>query len=129
MAIDKMDGTFKVTISNGSYGSVTFAPQEMSVGIQDVDYDSGRAADGTMHRNKVATKRKFNFTLKPMGTAELMSILTIIENNPSFTATCPDPSQESGYYTGTFYRGDISCPAYNLEHDIWNQTTFNIIEF
>ena len=110
---------------------VSFAPQKLTVDIQAVDYDSGRNADGTMERNMLGEKRKAEISLPPMHSAELRLIMNAISGteNAAFQATIPDPWTSSGTYTGTFYVGDRSTPVYNFSMDIWNDVSFNIVEY
>ncbi|MBO7673613.1 MAG: hypothetical protein J6S63_01230 [Atopobiaceae bacterium] len=125
-----LDDTFKITITDG-VDTVTFSPQEYSLVISGVDYDTGRVASGMMERNQVGEKRSCQIQLPPMHTAELQPIMKIVSGvvHTSFTATIVDPTQPSGYYTGTFYVGDRTLPAYNFHLDLWNGATFDIIEF
>lgn len=121
-----MDANSKV-ILNG----VSVLPQELTVSIQAVDYDSGRNADGTMERNMLGEKRKAEISLPPMHSAELKTIMNAIcgTNNVAFQATFPDPWSSTGTYTGTFYVGDRSAPVYNFSLDIWDKVSFNIVEY
>lgn len=121
-----MDANSKV-ILNG----ISVLPQELTISIQAVDYDSGRNADGTMERNMLGEKRKAEISLPPMHSAELRPIMNAISGteHAAFQVTMPDPWTSSGTYTGTFYVGDRSAPVYNFALDIWNNVTFNIVEY
>lgn len=108
---------------NGVY----VAPQQLTCGIMDVDYEAGRTADGKMHRNKVATKRKVSVTMPPCATSVIQPLLAAMDH-ASFTVTVPDPREPGGSYTGTFYVGDRTVPIYNYALDIWNGLTFDLVE-
>lgn len=72
--------------------------------MQDIDYDAGRAADGTMQRNRVARKRKVNVTWPPMSKSDVSRVLS------SMTGECFDVTawdfEAGGYVTMTAYVGD-----------------------
>ncbi len=72
--------------------------------IQDIDYDAGRAADGTMQRNRVARKRKVNVTWPPMSKANVSKVLSSMTAE-SFTVTAWD-FEANGYVTMNAYVGD-----------------------
>lgn len=127
-----MDKNTKVTITgkvNGNVTSVAFSPQDLTVEINGVDFDSGRMANGMMERNMVAEKRKATISLPPMHSAELQEIMSVVcgLENASLQATIPDPWL--GTYSGTFYVGDRSAPIYNCALDIWNKVSFSIVEY
>ena len=102
-------------------------PQEMMVRIQDVDFDSGRTADGTMHRNRVNVKRKIELKFPPMSTQEISKVLKAVDGE-SFTVTYLDP-YDGAEATRTFYSGDREAPVYNFALNIWKSCSFNLIEF
>lgn len=114
---------------------VLFSPQEMTVSIQAVDYDSGRTADGTMHRNMVAQKYKYSIKLAPMhsgdelvpGGGQTLPDLLNVLMKAEFTFEAPDPVT-MGVKSGTFYVGDRSIPVYNFKLDIWDSLSFDVIE-
>lgn len=130
MTQSSLNDTYKITIGSGN-DAVTFSPQEYSLVISGVDFETGRVASGMMERNQVGEKRSCKITLPPMHTAELAPILRAINGveHTSFTATVIDPSQETCYYTGTFYVGDRTMPCYNAHLDLWDASTFDIIEY
>lgn len=125
-----LDDTYKITITDGT-DTVVFSPQEYSLVISGVDFETGRVASGVMERNQVGEKRSCKMTLPPMHTDELMPIMKIVSGieHTSFTATIVDPTQATGYYTGTFYVGDRTLPAYNFHLDLWDAASFDIIEY
>lgn len=117
----------KVNI-NGVY----VAPQELTCAIMDIDFEAGRTADGTMHRNKVATKRKYSITLPPCRTRVIRPILKAVHTangqSAHFRCTFPDPMEDDCSYSGTFYVGDRSVPVYNYALDIWGHLSFELVE-
>jgi len=125
-----LDDTYKITITDGN-DTVVFSPQEYSLVISGVDFETGRVASGMMERNQVGEKRSCKITLPPMHTDDLQPIMKIVSGvvHTSFTATIIDPTQATGYYTGTFYVGDRTLPGYNWHLDLWDAVTFDIIEY
>lgn len=108
---------------NGVY----VAPQEFTFNVMDVDFESGRTADGTMHRKRVGVKRKYNVSLPPCHTEDLQPILAAMAP-VTFKCTFPDAMSASGYYTGTFYVGDRTVSVYNYAMDLWNSCSFDLVE-
>ena len=125
-----LDDTYKITITDG-VDTVTFVPQEYSLVISGVDYDTGRVADGTMERNQVNEKRSCQITMPPSNTDTVRPIIQMVSGlaHTEFTATIIDPSQATNYYTGKFYCGDRTLPCYNAYLDLWDAWTFDIIEY
>lgn len=125
-----MSANSRVIFGSGS-SAVQTIPQEMTVSINAVDYDSGRVADGTMERNMLGEKRKVELTFPPMHSAELRRIINAVSgtDNAKLTATFPDPWSSTGTYSGDFYVGDRSAPVYNFSMDLWNNISFNIVEY
>lgn len=72
--------------------------------MQDIDYDAGRAADGTMQRNRVARKRKVCVTWPPMTPDKVSRVLSSMTAE-SFTVRAWD-FEAGGYATMTAYVGD-----------------------
>lgn len=72
--------------------------------MQDIDYDAGRAADGTMQRNRVARKRKLCVTWPPMSLDKVSRVLSSMTAE-SFSVTAWD-FEAGGYSTMTAYVGD-----------------------
>ena len=115
-------------------GGISFSPQSLTCAIQAVDYDSGRTADGKMHRNMVATKYKYQVKLAPMHSNDklegvhTMSDLLAAMGGAEFQFSAPDPMDASSDYSGTFYVGDRTIPVYNFKLDIWDSMSFDVIE-
>lgn len=115
--------------SNGSsFVDLALIPSKMTVLIQDVDYDSGRTADGYMHRNKVSVKRKIEFTFPPTSDESGMSTLLSQFGQDSFYLTYFDPQTNSAQ-TKRFYTGDRTMPVYNFLLGLWDAMTFNVVEY
>ena len=72
--------------------------------MQDIDYDAGRAADGSMQRNRVARKRKVCVTWPPMSKAQVSRVLSSMTAS-SFSLTAWD-FEAGGYATIIAYVGD-----------------------
>lgn len=116
-------------------GGISFSPQELGWGIYAIDFDSGETADGTMERNMVGTKYKYEITIAPIHSGDVLpgnssgkklkDLLNILLS-PSFTATMPDPLGTT--ITSTFYVGDRTGSFYNFALDLFDATKFNIIE-
>ena len=100
----------KITKSNGTVVVLPY-PQEYTPEIYDVDAaTTGRNAAGTMIRDRVARKHKFNYKWAALSQTELSEILGAIQG-VSFTLTTADP--ETGAKTNyTVYPGNRSMPVY-----------------
>lgn len=123
----------KVTKGNGD---VIWLPNpahdKMEVAVQDVDYDSGRTADGKMYRDRkrggTTAVRKVSCTFPPLSPANLASTLQAI-NEAFFTLEYPDP-YTGQRRSGTFYCGDRTAPMYSLISGVWQwkELTVNFVE-
>lgn len=97
--------------------------------IQDVDYDSGRTADGTMHRNRVGRKRKLSVTWPPMGKADVAKVLS------SMTAVGFDvrawDCEKGAYDTMYAYVGDRTVPVLSeiLHGGLCDSFTCDFVEY
>lgn len=122
---------FTVTKADGTVVNLPY-PQEYTQDLYDVDAaTTGRNAAGTMIRDRVARKQKFNCKWAALTAAQLQTILQACED-VSFQLTVPD------IYTGarkTFnvYVGDRSAPIYwypSNDNTTWMYTslTMNFIE-
>lgn len=102
-------------------------PSKLKVDIQDVDFDSGRTADGVMHRNRVATKYKIELgwpAMEPDKVARCLQAVTADQFQVTFLSPLTNSS-----YTGTFYAGDRSVPVYNYQIGLYDAFGFNLVEF
>lgn len=103
-------------------------PKKFTVGIQAVDGDSGRNANGDMTRDYIATKRKIELEWGALSDSEISPILKAVMS-PFFEVTYPDP-MEGSIITKTFYVGDRSSPTYSWNDKLpkWEGLTMNYIE-
>ena len=92
-----------------------YYPASFSVTVEDVDFESGRNANGLMVRDKRATKRTLSITMPPMKAAQAAQLLNDISGT-SFNVTYYDPYETiyslSSYTTKTFYPGNRTCTVY-----------------
>lgn len=89
---------------------------------------SGRTADGAMHRDRVAVKRKIEMTFGVLSWPEISAVLTALRD-PFVKFTYPDP-QTGGYETRTVYTGDRTA-AYAVgkgNNIMWSGLKFNLTE-
>lgn len=121
----------KITRNNGSITVLPY-PQEYTPEIYDVDAaTTGRNAAGTMIRDRVARKHKFNYKFPPLSQADATEILAAVQD-ASFTLTTASP--ETGAKTNyTVYVGDRSLPVYWMpNHDnaswLYSSLSLNLIE-
>lgn len=103
-------------------------PSAMTVGIMDIDGESNRTADGTMIRDRIATKRKLQCSWNALTTTEMSTLLQSM-NDEFFSVQYLDP------YTGTeqtktFYVGDRSAPVYRLVSgkELWSGLKADFVE-
>lgn len=82
-------------------GVVPPIPSELDIIQSDLDLDPQRAADGTLHRNKVAVKMKFELTFPPMDKTSMTSLLNQIKKD-SFEVEYEDIFT-GAIKTGIFY--------------------------
>lgn len=117
------------------YVNSTFLPnpQEMSVSVQDVDYESGRNQSGYMFRDRVRgganAPRKIEVKFPPLTMTQVKTVLQAV-NGASMQVCYPDP-YEGAYREGTFYVGDRKAPLYMKTSSgyLWTDLAFNFIEY
>ena len=121
----------KITRNNGTVIVLPY-PQEYTPEIYDVDASTtGRNAAGTMIRDRVARKHKFNYKFPPLSRADATEILGAVQD-VSFTLTTASP--ETGAKTNyRVYVGDRSLPVYWMPtHDnaswLYSSLSLNLIE-
>lgn len=117
--VTKADGVTQVTLPY---------PQEYTQDLYDVDAaTTGRNAAGTMIRDRVARKHKFNCKWAALSHADLVKILQATEDS-GFWLTVPD------IYSGTsqtfhVYVGDRSAPVYwypSTDSTTWMYTSLSM---
>lgn len=96
---------------------------------QDIDGpNSGRAMDGTMYRDRVTTKFRFDVTCRPLTASEAATVLSLIQ--PEYiTVTFTDPLTNN---TVTKQAYSNNVPAQYLMKidgkEYWGGITFPVIE-
>ena len=90
--------------------------------------NSGRTLDGTMHRGRVAIKKKLEVTCRPLATAQSRIVLTAIA--PEFVdVTYDDP--KDGLVTKRMYCSTRPAACLTVFDDgtaLWDDISFNLIE-
>lgn len=111
-------------------GTVVKTPQSLEPIIQDIDAKASRDANGLLHRDRVAIKRKLTIKWGPLTIAECSTILKAVSGQ-FFSCTYLDP-QEGGMVTKTFYVGDRTTPVYTLNPTtsqyVWTSLSMDFIE-
>ena len=108
-------------------------PQEMSVSVQDVDYESGRNQTGYMFRDRVRgganAPRKIEVKFPPLSMSQVSAVLQAV-NGASMSLTYPDPYTGANR-TATVYVGDRKAPLYSVVNGeyLWTDLAFNFIEY
>lgn len=102
-------------------------PKSFQVGVQDVDGETGRNANGDMVRDRITTKRKLEIEWGMLTQSECSAILSAV-SAVFFSVSYPDPI--SGQSTRTLYVGDRTAPAYSFTNKFkpWSGLKFNLIE-
>ena len=112
-------------------GETIETPAKIEWSLQDLSSDSsGRTIDdGTMHKDRLAQKRKLTCTWPPMSWAQAALLLQKVSTNTFFAITYPDmlSGQEE---TRTFYVGDRKASTlFCKDGDQWvNGIAFDFIE-
>ena len=102
--------SFVITKQDNSSVTLPY-PQEYTPEIYDVDAaTTGRNAAGTMIRDRVAIKHKFNFKWAALTQSQLQTLLGAV-SDVSFTLTCIDMASGTRK-SYTVYVGDRSAPVY-----------------
>ncbi|MCP0886924.1 hypothetical protein LB941_06205 [Ligilactobacillus sp. WILCCON 0076] len=106
------------------------APASLEVAIQDIDTKASRDANGLLHRDRVAIKRKLTVKWGPLTVSECSMILKAISEQ-FFSCSYLDP-QEGGIVTKTFYTGDRTMPFYTFNpattEYVWQNLSADFIE-
>ena len=106
------------------------APTFLKVTVLDLDdaEASKRTADGTMHRDRIAVKRKIDMGFGPLNWEQTSATLQLLKNK-FVECTYPDP--ETGMFeTKTFYSTDRETAfLVNRGSEIyWSGLRFSLIE-
>ena len=110
-------------------GVAIATPKSFQVDISDLDGETGRNANGTLIRDRIATKRKLSCAWPSLSMGEVSTLLQAVENK-SFTVEYPDPMAGANM-TKTFYVGDRQMPVYMKKNGqvVWEGLTMNFIEY
>lgn len=102
-------------------------PSDFQCGIEDID-KAERNAKGELIKERIATKRKLEFTYKFLSQEDCAALLQKISGN-FFTVEYPD-SQTGALRTGTFYSGGRAAGAIDYRNSVirWKDIKFNLIE-
>lgn len=106
-------------------GVVMPAPLPYTVNIQDLDGNSGRAADGGMIRDRVGTKRSINLEWANLSDSEAALVLSSVSS--IFFPVIYDDPLEGTNTTKTFYVGDRAVAKGTLS-GYTSKVSFNVIE-
>lgn len=112
-------------------GTAIKNPSEMTVGIQDLDYEAGtgRNQAGEMFRDRVAVKRKLTCKWNVLNRDQLKDLLTAM-TPVFFQVTYYDPLTDA-QRTMTAYVGDRTAPIYCFDPSgkaIYRSLSANFIE-
>ena len=103
-------------------------PKNFKVTINDIDSENTtRDARGTMHRDRIAVKRKLEIEYPPIFDTELKPLLNAL-SNVTMSVTFRDITGD--ILTKTMYVGDRSGSLYSNadEIDFWENFKFDLIE-
>lgn len=108
-------------------GATVVAPRSFQVGIQDIDGETGRDANGNMVRDRITTKRKLDCEWGMLTQSEMSTLLNAVTSE-FFSVTYPDPI--TGQTTKIFYVGDRTSPSYSFNEKFkpWSGLKMNFIE-
>lgn len=120
----------RVGTSAGSLSEVP-APDELNYGLQDVSAsDAGRVQDAnvTMHKNRIAQKRKLSLVWKNRSKAEVTQIMQAF--NPEYVWIDYPDSLSGNFEVREFYVGDRSAALRKVFVGGISYSTlnFNVIE-
>ena len=110
-------------------------PSEITVSLQDVDYESGRDQTGTMFRDRkrggASAVRKIECKWNVLSSSDISTLLTAVKD-ASMSLTYPDPYTAANRIA-TVYVGDRKAPIYWKDPAtnkwVWKDVAFNFIEF
>lgn len=116
-------------------GLILPEPAKATFSVQDIDSsETGRNQAGTMMRDRVDVKIKWQLTFPPLNRTMVANLLNAI-SAASFEFTYPDPFSATGTATKTCYVGDRTAPAYSTADDesedgipVWENVSFSVIE-
>lgn len=90
--------------------------------------EAGRTMDATMHRGRIAIKKRLDITCKPLTTAQTRVLLNLIR--PEFVEVeYTDPMD--GIIYATMYSNNVPATVMSLDEDgnpVWTGIKFPLIE-
>lgn len=90
---------------------------------------AGRTANGLIHIDKIASKRKFLFSYDSLEGNNLTTILNIIDNDSITFFTIEYKDDTGAAKTATVYVGAISKTQFRTDGQwVWKGVTFDLIE-
>lgn len=96
-----------------SINNIEFFPASCTFELETFDGENaGRALDGTMCRDVIATKIKLNLEWNAISAADMSKLLTALDA-PFFTVRYFNP-QKGQFATDTFYCGNRTIPVYSF---------------
>lgn len=104
------------------------APDTYEVVISDLDASANRSGNGTLYRDRIATKRTINVSWVLMGSQDL-SILLNAMSSTFFSVIYVDP--QLGMVTKTFYVSDRNAGVAIKMSDgtyQWSGVSFSLVE-
>lgn len=106
-------------------------PSVFEWGLQDIsDEDSGRDQSGTMHKNRVASKRKISLAWNATTPEETAAILQAFY--PNYIEVVYVDAMSNQIETRTFYTGDMKAPVHHWfdssNNKYYTNVSFNIVE-
>ena len=107
---------------------VEYTPSAYAVSIVDIEKESARTVDGTMQRNRLATKRKIELTYKGLSKDEIALLLDAL-SSLFFEVSFIDP-KDNQLITGTFYCADKKVEGLDyIDGTIrWKEVSISLME-
>ena len=102
-------------------------PKSFQVGIQDIDGETGRNANGDMVRDRITTKRKLDCEWGMMTQGEISQLLHAVSSK---FFKVPYPDTKDCQATKSCYVGDRTAPSYTFTEKLkpWSGAKFNLVE-
>ena len=123
---------FEIQDANAEWVDITpyIAHEGLKYSRNDVDGpNAGRTHDGTMVRDRVAVKVRWDVTCRPLFADELATVLTLIKPD-TFNVRYTSPETNT-VVVGAFYSNNIPA-QYSLKHpdgrEVWIGLAFPVVE-
>ena len=91
--------------------------------------NAGRTLDGTMERDRRATKIRWDITCRPLTSAELSTVLSLIA--PEFVTVQYSNPVTNSVSESVFYANNFPCQFYQITRngvEYWSGLTFPLIQ-